>query len=97
MIGTKVKIFCLAMFGFVSRISGQDSSPGSLVFSRHGNRAEIFIWTLQLEIGPGNRAIPRVNLAYVKTGNEIPKNGVSKLGKLKKQDTGQKVKKKNSR
>lgn len=98
MIGTKVKIFCLAMFGFVSRISGQDSSPGSLVFSRHGNRAEIFIWTLQLEIGPGNRAIPRVNLAYVKrpskTGNEIPKNGVSKLGKLKKQDTGQKVKKK---
>ena len=47
---------------------------------------------MQGEIGLGNRASPRVNRAYVKrpskTGNEIPTNGVSKLGKLKKQDMG---------
>ena len=66
--------------GLVPRIS-------SLFSSR---KFFIKIWTLQGEIGPGNRASPRVNRGYVKrlfkTGNEIPKNSVSKLGKLKKQD-----------
>ena len=41
MVGSKVIAFVFRLVSFVSQISGQNSSPGSLDFSHLGNRAEI--------------------------------------------------------
>ena len=41
MVGVKVLIFVFCHVCFVSRISRQNSSPGSLTFFHLGNRAEI--------------------------------------------------------
>ena len=41
MVGTKVKFFVFRHVCIVSRIWRQNSSPGSLAFSRLGNQAEI--------------------------------------------------------